>query len=299
MTFEKIQNDLFYYDSTGKERVLYKTNIRSGDTQIICTQKIENRPSVSVINNKVYYIDGNALYSVTLEKPLSNPNKEGETKNNVSLLPGNYDGDFNIFYFKGKIYIQGASLYRLENGEIVDLRDDVTSINIYNNNLYYGNSHGNVYRIDDVDNNDLKILSKDEITNMQDNYVSILGETYFINSLQIYNDKLYFVLSGGQTMPGRIYYYDLKTKTMNAVNAIQATAIKYFSIYNDKIYCYGDIDADKNALFIMGKDTIKILYSNIAGFSISDNKIYCYSYDIKMFVEMSLSGKKQKKLNIP
>lgn len=295
--FEKVENNIFYYNTDGQKKMLVKSDLETEESQIIYEQDADNYLSFSIINDKIYYFDSYNLYS----KPLNNLTDESTiegtvTKNDVKLIPGNYNGSFNIFNYGDYIYIQGRALYRIENSSINEVLNDITSYYINDDEFYYGDSKGNIYKTDVNIKESQQLVSAKQLEEINNQYISILGGLYCINDLQLYKDKIYFLVTAGISMPGKLFYYDLQTREINIVDKMQDVSVNSFAICQDILVCYGSTAPYTNALFTIEKNNINIVSPYVSGFAIKENKIYYYDIDNRTYMESSISARKSQKL---
>lgn len=291
LMIEKKQDDVFYYKSCGAKRILCATNLSTDKTKIIYEQDFIEPAAFSLIEDKIYFVGNGTLYSKVLNDLTGEITTEGVLpEGSTELYSLNRYFQLKIFEYNGGIYVQGDSLYRLKNGCLVKIFDDVASVCLDNNNLYYGDTKGNIYKTDERMTEVEKVISSEKINNIDNKYVTNLGGMYSINELQIYRNKLYFILAPSYTMNGQIFLYDLTSKTIQMAESIPNTSIFSFMWYRGRLYCFGMTGIYKNAIFTISNNNINILSPYASGFDIIENKVYYYDYDEEGIRTISILG---------
>lgn len=294
---EKTNDSVIYYKTADDIKLCIK-NMANNKEQIVFSQPFGTLQSFSVIEDQLYFLVENTLYEQKLNNLSEKPNIIATylSEDNINLKPGNNNLSLSIFKYNNNLYILGSALYVVKNNQICELVEDVTTACIEENKVYYGDSKGNIFVVENGDFSTAKKVLTKEIFG-DDKYISLLGGSYAVTNLQLSDNKLYFIASMGFTMPGEIYAYNLANGKLNLESNVKNSTVKAFVKYNGQLYCHGSYKDNQNALFkINNKSESSIIVPYISGFTIIDSDIYYYNNDSKHYEKINVKNNDKTQL---
>lgn len=220
-------NDTFFYCSSNDGKgELYEYNTISGESKKI--DDIKFSPDLFGIDNVLYYVDWdeeNIIHIYSYDKNKICDEGSINDEEYISMY------DFQIFKYKNKLFIlQGNQLMQKDKNSFEVVADNITSITVNENIIYYADLDGNIHEYNGQE--DVILLSNSVL--LDNEWVkSILAGEYDIHYLCESNGELYFIVGPNADLGKVFKYSDNELKMI-----MEDGAASKISVSNGRLYYY-------------------------------------------------------------
>ena len=283
-------NYLYYYQFSHASVDLYRCDLSNGTSEFI--DNIHNANTMQYgasrmfsFHGKIYYAKINPddqsktmIYSINDEN--ITPVFEGEINDRLySEIPEFSEDDYRMFYADKTYVLMRNTLYRLNDGTVETVTDNINSIYYDGDEIYYSLITGGdgystetsgVFCYDIQSGESNEIISADTIREY--NADTVIGPQVFVRNIIKYNDRLYFI---GAHHMSPVLMYDMQTNSLNAVNSISEGAASAFRLHDNKIF-FTDINLSLCFTDTVTTDTAKIA-DGILSYTVSRANVYYYT----------------------